>query len=112
MASGYSKTPLEKKLGLKDNFKILLYNQPKYYFSLFNEIPNGIEQLEDINDKSADFIHIFCKNFKDLEAKANFYKTALKYSGAFWVSWPKASSKIVTDLKREPVRDFLLSIGS
>ena len=28
-----------------------------------------------------------------------------------WLSWPKGSSKIYTDLKREPVRDFVLAVG-
>jgi len=109
--AGYSGTPLEKKLGLKPNFKILLYNAPKHYFKLFDILPEGIQQLQKIRTQSADFIHIFCTSKSELEKVSSRYKKALKQDGLLWVSWPKGSSAIETDLKREPVRDQLLFIG-
>ncbi|WP_353779969.1 DUF3052 domain-containing protein [Winogradskyella sp. 3972H.M.0a.05] len=108
---GYSGTPLEKKLGIKPDFKILLYNAPKHYFNLFSIIPENLVELDELTPESADFIHIFCKTKEELTSIAETYKSSLKQNGALWISWPKGSSKIVTDLKREPVREHLLSIG-
>lgn len=39
------------------------------------------------------------------------YISALKKSGSLWVSWPKKSSRIRTDLLRDPIREYLLSLG-
>ena len=38
----YSGTPLAGKLGLKENFKIILYRPPKYFWNLFDELPAGL----------------------------------------------------------------------
>ena len=45
--SGYSGTPLAKKLGIKEGFKIKLINQPDYYFDLFTNMPENIQILHD-----------------------------------------------------------------
>ena len=109
--SGYSTTPLAKKLGLKEHYNYLLYKQPKHYFSLFSDLPNDIALLESIKTETADFIHLFFTTEEELKSLANRYKSALKKSGLLWISWPKGSSKIITDLKRDIIREYLLSIG-
>jgi hypothetical protein len=38
--TGYSGTPLAKKLGIKEGFKIRLINEPGYYFDLFTDMPS------------------------------------------------------------------------
>lgn len=109
--AGYSGTPLAKKLGIKEGFSILLYNPPEHYWDLFSDLPPELTILNKEEAQSADFVHIFCKTTDELTSIASKYKAALKMNGALWVSWPKGTSKIKTDLKREPIRDHLLSIG-
>ncbi|MCD2258703.1 DUF3052 domain-containing protein [Psychroserpens luteolus] len=111
MNSGYSKTPLAKKLGIKSGYSFLLYNAPNHYFNLFEDLPDDINELTEASEKSADFIHVFCTTLEDLNKVIDHYKPALKTNGLFWVSWPKGSSKIKTDLKREPIRDLILNKG-
>ncbi len=111
MPVAYSNTPLAKKLGLKEGFKILLFQQPKHYFDLFSNWPDSFNILEDTSKENADFIHIFCSKRKNLEAAVNDFKPRLKKTGMLWISWPKSSSEIPTDLKREPVRSLVLSAG-
>ena len=41
--TGYSVTPLAKKLGIKSKFKVKLVNQPDYYFELFTDLPADIK---------------------------------------------------------------------
>lgn len=109
--SGYSGTPLAKKLGIKEGFKILLYNLPKEYFRLFADFPNDVESLKDIEPYTTDFIHLFCTSFEELQNTATKYKEALKKNGLLWISWPKGSSSIKTDLKRDMIREHLIKIG-
>ncbi len=111
MLAGYSRTPFSKKLGIKEGFSILLVNQPNHYFDLFSVFPENVSFLDDPKPESADFIHLFCATELDLKTHIATCKKALKKNGTFWVSWPKGSSKIKTDLKREPVREHLLAIG-
>ena len=40
-----------------------------------------------------------------------YEKIALKKNGLFWVSWPKGSSKIKTELNRDLIREYLIKIG-
>ncbi len=111
MSIGYSGTPLAKKLGIKNGNTVLLYNPPKNYFDLFSDLPENLIHKTTLKTESADFIHVFCLTFNELHKVADRYKKALKKSGMLWVSWPKGSSKIATDLKREPIREHLIGIG-
>ena len=108
---GYSKTPLAKKLGIKNGYYIFLKNAPSHYWKLFDLLPEDIQIIESPKPESVDFIHLFCINQKDLLDNAKNCKTYLRKNGTFWISWPKGASKISSDLKREPIRDHLLEIG-
>ena len=109
--AGYSQTPLARKLGLKAGFKIILHDVPAHYFELFIDFPEDVEVLEAIASQSADFIHMFVTQKEELAKFAAQYKTALKKTGMLWISWPKGSSKISTNLKRDPIREYMLSLG-
>ena len=111
MPAGYSNTPLAKKLGIKEGFTIALIHQPEHYFQLFSDLPNGIQIQKTLLADSLDFIHLFCRSQNELFEHAQTCKRALKKTGALWISWPKGSSKISTDLKREPIREHLLRVG-
>lgn len=111
MNTGYSKTPLAKKLGIKSGYTFVTYNTPNHYFNLFEDFPEDITELSDLKKQSADFIHVFCTTLEELDLVITTYKPVLKINGLLWVSWPKGSSKIKTDLKREPIRDLVLSKG-
>ena len=65
MTTGYSGTPLAKKLGIKPGFQILLINQPEHYFDLFIDLPQ-IDIVRYPNDETIDFIHIFSTDLKNL----------------------------------------------
>ncbi len=111
MASSYSKTPLAKKLGLKEEMKVLLYHPPSYYFDLFEDLPQSLTIESSGKNNSIDFIHIFCTTYQDFQEAASLHKNYLKKTGLFWVSWPKGKSKIPTNLKRDMIREFMLKIG-
>lgn len=87
--------PLFKKLGLKDGQKVILVNIPENYFDLLIEVPE-VEEAE--NEELADFVHIFESRLGDLEKLFKTNVSRLKPDGMIWISWPKKTSKVATDV--------------
>lgn len=72
MTSGYSGTPLIKKLGIKSGMRLLLVNTPDHYLDLLGPLPEDcLLQVESSPDK-ADFIHLFCDTKKQQCSKPNW----------------------------------------
>lgn len=106
--AGYSGTPLAKKLGIKEGFKIALFHQPEYYFNLFTDFPADVI----INGNSkADLIHYFVKEEKQLAKDILKLKNNIGQNGMIWVSWPKKSSKVETDITEDVIRNHALKNG-
>ena len=111
MTTGYSGTPLAKKLGIKDGMTLYVHGAPREYAEFFTSFPLGIKVQKRPRPETTNFIHIFATNFGELEKIVTRLKPALKKDGLMWISWPKGSSKIETDIKREPLRTLVLKTG-
>jgi len=109
-ATGYSGTPLAKKLGIKEGFQIKLVNPPDYYFQLFTDMPVNLNLTDDKITRK-DFIHFFTKQEKEFTAMLPDLKEQLVPNGMIWVSWPKKASKVVTDITEDIIRNYALKIG-
>ena len=96
-SSGYSETPLAKKLGIKEHFSIRLVQAPDYYFHLFSDFPKEIKIIKDTLSP-ADFIHYFTAEYQKLEKDLPVLKKQVQPNGMIWVSWPKKASKVPTDV--------------
>lgn len=105
--TGYSGTPLLKKLGIKPEMKLMLINLPDNYYSLLET--NVQDQLCNKND-TPDFIHLFVKNSKEFEAEMKKLKPVYKKNPlvSIWVSWYKKSAKIPTDITEDVIRNYAL----
>ncbi|MFK7774722.1 MAG: DUF3052 domain-containing protein [Saprospiraceae bacterium] len=110
MTSGYSRTPLIKKLGIKDNFRVRLIHSPANYFDLLGELPNNVIFLQR-KSKEVDFIHLFAKDIKTFEKSFYKIKDEIKKDGMIWVSWYKKASKIPTDMSEDVIRNTALANG-
>ena len=108
--AGYSGTPLAKKLGIKEGFKIRLINQPEYYFDLFTDMPANITLLKDKRSQK-NFIHYFSKQAKDLQRNIPLLKNEIEVNGIIWISWPKKASKMATDVTEDVIRSIALANG-
>ncbi|HEV7621361.1 MAG TPA: hypothetical protein VGO09_06505 [Flavisolibacter sp.] len=108
--AGYSGTPLARKLGIKDGYKISIINQPEYYFELFTGLPNKIEIIDDPNVKK-DIIHYFVKEGNNLFKDLSILKGQIQKNGMIWISWPKKSSKVITDINEDVIRTLALKNG-
>ena len=109
-SSGYSGTPLAKKLGIKQGFKIMLLNAPEYYFDLFTDLPPNLDLKNDPGSKK-DLIHFFTKQEDEYFKSLPFLKGQIKPNGMIWVSWPKKSSKIITDVTEDTIRNYAIKTG-
>ena len=107
--AGYSGTPLVKKLGIKSGFNIALVNAPSGFANVL-DLPSDVT----INSKSRaplDFAQLFVKSEKELKTRFSEYSKRLNASGMLWVSWPKKSSGVTTDLSEGIVRAIGLAAG-
>ena len=108
---GYSGTPLEKKLGIKEGYSIQVLNPPKNYLDFFTSFPEDVQINTTSYEATIDFVHVFCTTKKELEAYFTIAKNNLKKTGMIWVSWPKKSSKIYTEINKFKVMEFGLKSG-
>jgi hypothetical protein len=107
MTSGYSGTPLAKKLGLKDGMRLWRDGMPN---SVADEIAaEGLQlQMLDTPEAPLEAAHIFVTSRPVLEAKLRQLVPLLAPAGMIWVSWPKKASKVPTDISEDAIRDVAL----
>src|SRR5262245_20486731 len=108
--AGYSQTPLIKKLGLKEGSRIIILNPPQNYSETLGELP-PLVLVADTLTGPLDFIHFFTTRRETLTAEFPQLKQALAPSGTLWISWPKQSSKVETDLTENIIRAIGLDNG-
>ena len=109
-SAGYSGTPLVKKLGIKQGFKIRIINPPDYYFTILIDLPPDLHQLTNKKLKK-DFIHYFAKTESQLNKDIKQLRQEIEENGMIWISWPKKAAKMETDLNENIIRDIALSNG-
>lgn len=107
MADEYSHKSLYEKLGIKENYKIAILNEPKNYFKLIGDLPETVS-AESVLRKNLDLIHFFPKNKTDLEKTFPRLKKSLKLNGVLWISWKKGNK---TDLNENKVMGIGLENG-
>jgi hypothetical protein len=107
--AGYSATPLVKKLGIKPGFNIAFVNAPSGFADEL-DLPSDVS-INSRSGKPLDFAQLFVKSEKELKTKFSEYAKRLDASGMLWVSWPKKSSGVTTDLSEAIVRAIGLAAG-
>jgi hypothetical protein len=107
---GYSGTPLPKKLGIKPNFRVFLEGAPA---DVRAELKDALSDCEICKQPRAplDFAMLFVKSRADLESRLPALSHQLAPAGMLWVSWPKKSSGVATDLTENDIRDTGLAVG-
>ena len=108
--AGYSGKPLAQKLGIKPGFCIFVDGLSVDYVDLVGELPDGVRMAKSAR-VPLDVVHLFAAEAKGLVTKLSRYREAIAPDGMIWVSWPKKSSGVVTDVTENVVRDTALSLG-
>ena len=108
--AGYSKTPLAQKLGIKPGAKVVTLEEPAGYRKWLAPLPAGVS----FRDKAAagsEFIHLFATERRTLEAELKRLRGLVANTGVLWVSWPKKSSGVKTDITEDVIREVCLPMG-
>ena len=108
--TGYSGTPLAKKLGIKEGFKIYVKNRPENYAELIEPLPKKVKFVSRLTTE-LDMIHLFTKSRKELNTLIMDYAQRIKQNGMIWISWPKKASKLPTDVSENVLREDILPDG-
>ncbi len=108
-SSGYSGTPLVKKLGIKPNSRLIFVNPPPDYSVTLGPMPEAVTEVED--DAPVDFIQFFSASRVELEARFAGLREAIVDKGMLWISWPKKAAKVEIDLDENVVREVGLANG-
>jgi hypothetical protein len=107
---GYSGTPLPKKLGIKDGFRVTFAGAPS---DVLAELKATLAACETARDAKAtlDFAMVFTKSKVELAKEFKRIAKVLAPAGMLWVSWPKKSSGVASDLDEGVVREIGLAAG-
>ncbi|MGO9127784.1 MAG: DUF3052 domain-containing protein [Terriglobales bacterium] len=108
--AGYSGTPLPKKLGIKEQFQVLLLDPP---IDVRAELKEALATCRVVKHGRGplDFAMVFVNRAADLKKKFSPVAKRLAPAGMLWVSWPKKTSGVATDLTENDVRDIGLQAG-
>lgn len=99
-------TSIAQKFRIKEDYKLLVLNQPPDFKSQMAPLPQGSRILN--NSKTFDQIHWFVQNKAQMEEELDSVLERLKPNVVCWIYYPKGSSKIQTDLTRDKGWDKLL----
>lgn len=107
---GYSGTPLPKKLGIKPGFRLLFVDAPSEVLTQLKSSTTGCEVVGS-RKAQIDFAIVFTKSRAMLSAEFHRLEKQLSPAGMLWVSWPKKSAGVATDLDENVVREIGLATG-
>jgi hypothetical protein len=108
--AGYSGTPLIRKLGIRTGATISLIGAPADYDELIGPLPEGARVRARLAPDT-DFIHLFAPDRATLTRELPRARKALAMDGTLWISWPKKTAGVATDLVEGIVRETGLAAG-
>jgi hypothetical protein len=107
--TGYSGTPLSRKLGLKSGMRVLDVDAPAHFRALLADAPSDLIWLSRVI--AFDFAIAFATSSASVRAAFVKLEPKLAQDGMVWISWPKKASAVKTDLDENVVRKIGLDAG-
>lgn len=107
---GYSGKPLARKLGLATHARVFLIDAPPDYPALLGEPLAGL-RFQGQADRETDLAHLFVRRADVLSAHLAALRAAMRPDAVVWVSWPKKSARVDTDLSEDVIRQRALPLG-
>src|SRR5262249_36511939 len=108
--AGYSGTPLTQKLGIKPGMIVVAIDAPENYRKLLEPIPSGVNfAARPVGNTK--FVHVFVARRSELTEQLSILRRKIAEDAAVWVSWPKKSSGVATDIIEDVIRAAALPLG-
>lgn len=106
---GYSGTPLSRKLGIKPGFRIKTRNAPQNYAELLSPVPADV-QISAAFRSRIDLWHLFTASEIELSTQLPVATRQILQNGMIWVSWPKKSSGVPSQITEDTIRSVALPL--
>jgi len=98
-------------LGYKKDIVAYVDRAPKGYVNSL-ALPRDVSVKWDAEAKEGiGFVHVFTSSESELKTKLQRFRKLIAPDGVVWVSWPKKSSGVETDVTEDVVREIALPIG-
>ena len=107
--TGYSGKPIWQKLGLDPALRVLVRNAPSDYAKLVDRRESELSLASP--RATFDIAHVFVTSASVLATEIAALAKRLPAAGVIWVSWPKKSAKVATDVTEDTVRKIALPLG-
>ena len=109
-SSGYSGTPLPRKLGIREGSRVAVVSAPAGFARVLKPLPSGVELRTGARGR-CDVVLYFVTRRAELARRFPSFVRALETDGGLWVAWPKKASKVPTDMTEDVVREVVLPLG-
>ena len=109
-SSGYSGTPLPRKLGIKEGSQVAIVAAPPGFDAFLGALPTGAHLRTHARGR-LDVIVFFVTRRAELTRRFPVFMRALRDDGGLWVAWPKKTSGVATDLVFDVVQTVGLEAG-
>ncbi|HUD41488.1 MAG TPA: DUF3052 domain-containing protein [Dokdonella sp.] len=107
---GYSGKPPWQKLGLTPALRVHLRGLPAADYAALTGMAPGT--LDPVGPRAAfDLAHVFVTSSAELRQALAALDPRLPPAGAIWVSWPKRSARVPTDVSEATIRAVALPLG-
>jgi hypothetical protein len=106
--AGYSGTPLVSKLGIKPGARVAFVGAPVQFDELLGELPSGVKA---VSRGTVDFAIVFVTKRTELAKRFDAFVDRLTPDGMLWISWPKKTAGVATELTENVVREIGLDAG-
>ena len=110
MTAGYSQRSLLEKLGIKPGFEICITGAPANYEQTLGALPENVITRKRLK-KNLDFIQFFVTDKIQLIDRFPTLKANMKKDGMLWISWPKKSSGVPSNVNENIIREVGLENG-
>ena len=110
ISSGYSGTPLPKKLGIREGSRVAVVAAPQGFDASLGALPPGAQLRTNARGR-LDVIVFFVTRRAELARRFPSFARALERDGGLWVAWPKKASGVPTDVDEDVVREVALPTG-
>jgi hypothetical protein len=88
----------------------LTVNAPSEYSAWLGDLPEGVRLVKNAQ-KPVEAAHVFASESLFLDATLSRLRNELKQDGFVWVSWPKKSARVLTDITEDTIREIALPLG-
>jgi hypothetical protein len=106
--SGYSGTPLFKKLGIREGSRVAFPSAPEGFRDLLGPLPDGVT-VKARAVGPLDVIVFFTRSRGELERRLPALRRAMDPAAGLWIAWPKRSSGVSTDMTEDVARELGLA---